>query len=78
MKITFVILSLIFMLIDEPIALLTLERIYGYKVYSLALSLWFLIPYSLLIFFIEYMIVSSLSLILAKFLHFLKHLRAFH
>lgn len=54
------------MSIDEWIALLSVQRIYGYKVFSFVLSPWFLIPYSLLVFSIEYLIISGVYLLLVK------------
>ncbi|BAK54349.1 hypothetical protein STK_06005 [Sulfurisphaera tokodaii str. 7] len=78
MRFTFVILSLIFMFIDESFSLYMLERIYGYEVFKLAITPWFLIPYSILIFLVEYILIRLIYFSITKFLHFLRRLVAFH
>jgi len=78
MRITFVLLSLLFMLIDEPLALYSVEKIYGNEVMSLFLSPWVLIPYSLLIFLVEYLVISAFYQALSKFLRFLRRSKGSH
>ena len=78
MRITFVLLSLLFMLIDEPLALYSIDKIYGNEVMSLFLSPWVLVPYSFLIFLVEYLIISAFYQAFSKFLHFLKRAKSSH
>jgi len=78
MRITFILLSLLFMLIDEPLALYSVEKIYGNEVMSLFLSPWVLIPYSFLVFLVEYLAISAFYQALSKFLRFLRRSKGSH
>jgi len=78
MRVSFVLLSLLFMLVDEPIALYSLGKVYGNEVMSLALSPWILIPYSLIVFFVEYIVISAFYQALSKFLNSLKRVQSSH
>lgn len=78
MRVSFVLLSLLFMLVDEPIALYSLGKVYGNEVMSLALSPWILIPYSLIVFFVEYLVISAFYQVFSKFLNSLKRVQSSH
>jgi len=78
MRVSFILLSLLFMLVDEPIALYSLGKVYGNEVMSLALSPWILIPYTLIVFFVEYLVISAFYQVLSKFFHSLKRVQGSH
>lgn len=70
-KIIFGLLSLVLTIIDVRIGLYAVKDIYGEKVYSLMISTPFLLLYILSVFFVEYLVVSTLG---TKILNFLRHL----
>lgn len=70
-KIIFGLLSLFLTIIDVRIGLYAIKDIYGEKVYSLMISTPFLLLYILSVFFVEYLVVSTLG---TKILNFLRHL----
>ncbi|QGR18734.1 hypothetical protein D1868_01130 [Stygiolobus azoricus] len=70
-KIIFGLLSLFLTIIDVKIGLYAIKDIYGEKVFSLAISTPFLLLYILSVFFVEYLVVSTLG---TKILNFLRHL----
>lgn len=70
-KIIFGLLSLFLTIIDVRIGLYVIKDIYGEKVFSLVISTPFLLLYTLSVFFIEYLVVSTLG---TKILNFLRHL----
>jgi hypothetical protein len=70
-KIIFGLLSLFLTIIDVRIGLYIIKDIYGEKVFSLLISTPFLLIYILSVFFVEYLVVSTLG---TKILNFLRHL----
>jgi len=70
-KIIFGLLSLFLTIIDVRIGLYVIKDIYGEKVFSLVISTPFLLIYILSVFFVEYLVVSTLG---TKILNFLRHL----
>jgi len=70
-KIIFGLLSLFLTIIDVRIGLYIIKDIYGEKVFSLVISTPFLLLYILSVFFVEYLVVSTLG---TKILNFLRHL----
>jgi|GEM_PF-1575959 hypothetical protein len=70
-KIIFGLLSLFLTIIDVRIGLYVIKDIYGEKVFSLLISTPFLLLYILSVFFVEYLVVSTLG---TKILNFLRHL----
>ena len=70
-KIIFGLLSLFLTIIDVRIGLYVIKDIYGEKVFSLMISTPFLLLYILSVFFVEYLVVSTLG---TKILNFLRHL----
>lgn len=70
-KIIFGLLSLFLTIIDVRIGLYVIKDIYGEKVFSLVISTPFLLLYILSVFFVEYLVVSTLG---TKILNFLRHL----
>lgn len=70
-KIIFGLLSLFLTIVDVKIGLYAIKDIYGEKVFSLAISTPFLLLYILSVFFVEYLVVSTLG---TKILNFLRHL----
>lgn len=69
-KIIFGLLSLILTFFDVRVGLLVIKEIYGERVYSLAISNEFLIFYFLLVFIVEYAVISTVGV---KVLRFLRH-----
>jgi Zn-dependent protease with chaperone function len=71
-KIIFGLLSLFLTIIDVRIGLYVIKDIYGEKVFSLLISTPFLLLFYILsVFFVEYLVVSTLG---TKILNFLRHL----
>ena len=70
-KIIFGLLSLFLTIIDVRIGLYVIKDIYGEKVFSFVISTPFLLLYILSVFFVEYLVVSTLG---TKILNFLRHL----
>jgi uncharacterized membrane protein YwzB len=70
-KIIFGLLSLFLTIIDVRIGLYVIKDIYGDRVFSLMISTPFLLLYILSVFFVEYLVVSTLG---TKILNFLRHL----